>query len=391
MLWRPRHISRNSLVSVYAAAFFLSLHMAIITYIDSTFLTKSFGEDGVGGIFIAGSAMTIALLTFAPRILRALGNYAAAVIFSVLEAVTLVGLPFFQDPVTVGILFILHIAFSTFLFFNFDVFTENGSHNETTGNTRGIFLTTQNVAIVFGPILAGVIMNNTEEFFRVYLSAAALLLPVLLILSIALRDFRDPVYHEIKWIEGISDVWKNKDIRLITFANFLLQFFYGVMVIYMPMYLNLHMGFTWSEIGFIFGIMLLPFVLLEIPLGRIADDRLGEQEILTAGFFLISITTFSVSFLTEHSIYLWAALLFMTRMGAAAIEIMTETYFFKKVDSSDAGILSIFRHVRPLAFIIAPAVVTLFLLYFPLRYVFLALGMIMLLGAPLALIIHDTK
>jgi MFS family permease len=78
--------------------------------------------------------------------------------------------------------------------------------------------------------------------------------------------------------------------------------------------------------------MLLPFVFVQFPLGRLADKKWGEKEILSLGFIIVAIATGLISFISGGSMILWMTILFITRIGAATIEIMCDTYFFKKVD-----------------------------------------------------------
>ena len=115
------------------------------------------------------------------------------------------------------------------------------------------------------------------------------------------------------------------------------------MTIYTPMYLHKHLGFAWKELGIMFSIMLVPFLLLEAPLGRIADKVLGEKEFLVTGFAIIAIATAVISFMTVSVFFLFALILFTTRVGAAMVEIMTETYFFKKIRAEDAQIIGLMR------------------------------------------------
>jgi MFS family permease len=176
-------------------------------------------------------------------------------------------------------------------------------------------------------------------------------------------------------------------------ANFLLFFFYSWMTIYTPLYLHKNMGFSWTEIGIIFSIMLLPFVFIQFPLGRLADKKWGEKEILSVGFIVIAIATGLISFINGHSMVLWAIILFITRLGAATIEIMCDTYFFKKVDSLDTNIISFFRMVGPIAYIFGPLLATILFTFFDfkIQYLFLILGLIMLFGLKFSLSIKDTK
>ncbi len=382
--------TKNLLPAIYLSAFFLSLHFSVPLYINSSFLSGYFDERSIGLIYTLGSFLTIFTLSFLPKILRRFGNYAATLCFIILEILLLFALSALSDPLIIAALFIIHAAVIASLLFTFDVFTETGSRNETTGETRGIFLTTMNFATVLGPLLAGLFITD-GDFSKIYVLAAIFMFPVWFVIALNFRGFKDPGYRELKWEEAVQKIWRNKNIRGVVAANFLLQFFYSWMIIYAPVYLNTRMGFDWSEIGTIFGIMLLPFVFFEIPLGEIADKRLGEKEILIAGFFILALSTFSLSFIETGTLVVWTILLFFTRIGAAAVEIMSETYFFKKIDASDTNTLSFFRHTRPIAFVAGPLAASVFLSFFDIQYLFLALGVLMLLGIRYALLINDTK
>lgn len=389
-MFRRTPKTKSMLPAIYLSAFFLSLHFAVTLYVDSSFLSGHFPSHSIGIIYTIGSLFTIATLSFIPKILRRLGNYASTLCFAVIEILLLLILPFLSDSVAVALIFIVHINVIAMLFFNFDVFTESNSEDETTGKTRGIFLTTMNFAMVLGPILAGLFISDSE-FSKIYSLSAIFMLPVLLVVATHFKKFKDPPYDEFRFGEAAGKMRKNTNIRSIFAVNFLLQFFYSWMIIYMPVYLNTRMGFDWGEIGIIFGIMLLPFVLFELPLGEIADKRLGEKEILVAGFFVMAIASFSLSFIETGAVVVWTTLLFFTRAGAAAVEIMSETYFFKKIDARDTNTLSFFRHTRPIAFVAGPLCASVFLSFFDIRYLFLALGLFMLFGIYYALLIEDTK
>jgi ABC-type transporter Mla maintaining outer membrane lipid asymmetry permease subunit MlaE len=82
----------------------------------------------------------------------------------------------------------------------------------------------------------------------------------------------------------------------------------------------------------------------------------------------------------------------MTRTGAAAIEIMKETYLFRKISEEDTDVLSISRNMQPVSYIVGPLVASVFISYIDLKYVFLALGIIMLWGGiRYSWAIQDTK
>jgi MFS family permease len=137
--------------------------------------------------------------------------------------------------------------------------------------------------------------------------------------------------------------------------------------------------------------MLLPFVLLEVPAGRIADKMWGEKELLSAGFIITALFTIIIPFLSAASFVLWTIILFATRTGASLIEITTESYFFKHVQGDDADVISFFRMTRPLAYIAGPISAMIALQFLQFQYIFLVLGIIMLFGLKYSLALKDTR
>jgi MFS family permease len=131
--------------------------------------------------------------------------------------------------------------------------------------------------------------------------------------------------------------------------------------------------------------------LLEGFLGYIADKYIGEKEILVTGFIILAGSTALMSFVDSNSFWIWALVLFMTRVGASMIEIMTETYFFKKITSTDVSIIGAFRMTRPFIYTLSPLLGSLLLFVIDSKYLFLLLGIFMLYGIRHALILHDTR
>ena len=274
-------------------------------------------------------------------------------------------------------------AWLVLLGFNFDVFLERFSADKETGAIRGVFLTVLNLAILLGPLTTGIILKD-DNYGGVFLISAIFLIPALFITVWKLRSFQDPVYRIAPYARVIKEVLlakhPNDEVRHAFLASLLLKFFYSWMVIYTPLYLHAYVGFNWSEIGVMLTIMLVPFVLFELPMGYLADTKVGEKKIMASGFFIMSLFTASLFFITAPSFYVWAALLFCTRIGASFVEITSESYFFKHVKSEDTETLSVFRDTGPIASIAAPLLASLLLLAFPMQYLFIILAFIMLLG-----------
>jgi MFS family permease len=94
-------------------------------------------------------------------------------------------------------------------------------------------------------------------------------------------------------------------------VQFVLNFFFAWMVIYLPLLLAKEIGFSWDKIGFIFTIMLLPFLLFELPAGILGDRKLGEKELLVFGFVVMFISTLAIPLLSVPAFWSWALLLFV--------------------------------------------------------------------------------
>jgi MFS family permease len=105
----------------------------------------------------------------------------------------------------------------------------------------------------------------------------------------------------------------------------------------------------------------------------------------------MGLSTIALSYITTPSIALWAGVLFITRIGAAAVEIGKETYLFKNINAGDSSILSLARMTMPLSYLVGPVAATVFLLFFDFRFIFFALGLIVLFGLRYALVLVDTK
>jgi len=375
---------------LYSVGFLFAIHSAFIAYIDSTFLSSFVGERYVGLIFTISAILSIILLSKISLVLSKFGNYKTTISLLVIETLLLAGLASVKTAWLAVPMFITHYAILLLLILNFDIFIEHFSEDGNTGSVRGTFLSVVNMSWVIAPFIAGFILTNSD-FWKIYLLSATAMIPVFAIIFLKFKNVPDNHYDHPPFLETIKEVFKNKNIAKISSASFILYFFFSWMIIYTPIYLSHHIGFTWDKIGIIFTIMLLPYVLFELPLGKLADWRFGEKEFLSAGFTIAGLSTIAMAFISSHNFLVWAGILFITRIGASFVEISSETYFFKQVDDTDTNIISFFRNTKPLAFIVAPLIATIVLRFFAYQYLFLALGFIMLLGLRYSLTLRDTK
>jgi len=199
-----------------------------------------------------------------------------------------------------------------------------------------------------------------------------------------LRDIPDPEYDKLKIVKYIKEFFKNKNLRRSYNINFLLQIFFCWMVIYTPIYLRVHLEFSWSEIGIIFAVMLLPFSILPFHIGKYSD-KIGERKMLMLGFLTAAFFTLVLFFIERREIWIWAFVLFMTRVGAATIEVMSDVYFFKHIKKENEEWVGVYRSAPGVAYVIGPLIALIIFVFVPsFNFIYLILGTIMLYGVYLS-------
>jgi Na+/melibiose symporter-like transporter len=272
-----------------------------------------------------------------------------------------------------------------------DLFLERFSSDKDTGFIRGSYFTAGNIAFIIAPFVASLLIDG-GNYWKIFSVATIIMIIALCSLLLNLSDHIDTTYEKISFFETLKKIWWNKDINHIMTTSFLLQFFYAWMTIYGLLYLRDVILLPEKTIlGIIMPIALIPFVLFELFLGDIADKLFGEKEILTIGFIIMGISTITMYFATSTDLWFWAGLLFMTRVGASFVEIMNETYFYKKVDATEASLIAFYKNMKPIAFLIAPILATIILTSTgSYQSLFFILGVIVLSGTLFSATIKDT-
>jgi MFS family permease len=375
---------------IYLAGLLFAIPLALTSYINSSFLENSIGKYYVGFIYIVASLISIVGLSRMPKILSRYGNRLTVLAFTILSFFSLLVLALAKNTPIIIFGIIFYFISTNFIIASLDIFIEDFSKNSNIGRFRGFYLMIINFAWVFAELISGSIIAKSS-FQGIYLFSACFMVLTYGVFILFLRNFKDPLYTKVPILKTIKSFAKNKNLSKIYLVNLILKFFFAWMVIYTPIYLYQYIGFNWQQIGFIFTIMLLPFILLDFPLGKLSD-KIGERKMLLAGFLITFIFTFVIPFIAVPAVWIWAVVLFGTRVGAATIEIMAESYFFKKVGERNADEISFFRNTYPLSFVIAPAIAIPVLLFVPsFKYLFLVLSAILLAGFFLSLRLKDVK
>ena len=375
--------SNSKLKIIFLAGFLMALHLALTAYVNSSFLVSFLSEQYVGLVFTSASFASILALLLVPGLLRFLGGF-RLILWSVgLSALSLLMLAIYPRVHIIIPVFIFYFALNNIIIFILDEFLEIFSEGRAIGKIRGFYLAFLSSAWV----LAQIILSRTSASFNfssLYFYAF-LLIAILFLLSLfCFRNFGDPNYDKMPISKSLISFFRNKGLTRIYILNFMLQFFFSWMVIYTPIYLNTRLGFSWSEIGAVFTVMLLPFVILPFGLGRYSD-KIGERKMLIFGFMVTGFSTALLFFMQTTSLWLWAFALFFTRVGASTIETMSDIYFFKHINKEEDEFVGIYRNTSSIAYIIGPLLASVVLFVAPtFNFIFLVLGIFMFSGSLLA-------
>ncbi len=367
----------------------MSLNFGALLYISSSLLGEFFIKDYVALLFLAGAVANTLFFLVSPWLVRRFSKETLLFSFLVMTTVATFFSALAWNATMVAVAYVAYSAALSMVYYCFDIFVEELSVDKHTGELRGIYLTFVNAGIAVGPLLLSLLIR--EDLFRqTYLAATALMLmPLLLTLPLLFKRAKAHLPPESLGLP-FKRWWNNRNVRAVTLAKLVLETFFAVMVIYTPLYLREVLHFEWSELGIIFTVALLPFVLFEWPEGILADRFFGEKEMMSLGFFITGVTLLIMPFL-GHNFTAWLIILFLSRVGASLVEIMTESYFFKKIHASDTGFLSIFRLTRSVSFALGPLIGIVSLHFFSFEKIYFVVAVIIFLGLKESLYIKDTK
>jgi MFS family permease len=383
---------KKELVVLYLAGFMLSLSTAFPAYINSNFIENFVSTKNVGLFFIAANVATFFAMLFFPAMIRKLNNLVSAKIVMLVNILALMALMVAPSPILALIFFILMRTSSNLLLINMDIFVESFTENSNTGKTRALFFTFMNLGWILSPMLASMLVIPPDYYNFVYLVAAFLVLIYYFIIVFNEKMVNVPVkYDKLKIKQIIVDFWRDSNLKGVYFISFFLNLFFSSAVVYIPIYLSNTIGFSWSVLGIMFSIMLIPFALFEIPAGIIADKWLGEKELTYTGLSIITVSLLLCFFTESTSPFVWGAILFLSRVGSALIESMRESRFFKIVDAGNVSHINFLRTSYPLGYIIGSGLGILVLSFYEVQYLFLFLAVLFLFSFYFCCIIKDSK
>lgn len=362
------NLNRKKIHLVSLVSFVFGFLDAFFIYVLSSYFSAISGTDNVGIFYFFAYGIVLISLFYLQPLIRHVGRARALYLslgLSICAAAVLASLP---TPGIAIMAALLLIVATNVTWVALDILLESFSQDLVSGSIRGLYLTIMNAGLLVAPILS----LRTLDFFQYHGIFLTLVVGYTIVFIIALVGFRTDnrtVQKKILLRTTVKKMLAERNLLRIYHVSFAMEFFYALMIVYTPLYLR-SLQFSWNEIGIIFTVMLVPFVVLQYPLGVLADRYFGEKEMLIGSIALAAAATFILPFLEAGNIVAWGVALFMTRVGIAGIEILRDSYFYKQIDADDMDVIAFFRTARPIANIVAAVLSVLMLIVFPLWCVF---------------------
>lgn len=240
-----------SFTLIYLVATIFAFQTLLTAYTSSSYIEQFISSEYIGFIYAIASVGAIILALLSTRILRAIGNVNFVLALMVSITILLIIIGFALTPFLTILAFTLFLMINPQIYLNIDIFLETliGPNENTTGSKRGIILTVMSIASFFSPIAMSYIVGPENNLANVYFVAAGVGLIFITIIIARFRHFYDPPYIVEKFRDTLKFSIKKTDIKIVLYAQFLLQFFFTWAVIYFPLYLATEIGLDWSEIG----------------------------------------------------------------------------------------------------------------------------------------------
>lgn len=382
-------LDRKKIRLLSSLSFGLGFFDAFLLYVLSSYFLQIVDESRISWFYLVAFGLVLWFLT---RLQPWVQHFGSVRILLVL-LVGLISLSFFlatQTPSWIGaVVLVGFMACNTLVWSVMDILVEDFSTDQFSGRVRGLYLTILNLGLLLAPLLSTRTLDQFGHagiFFGLGVGYSFLFLLTL----ITLRQHDTVKREPIAFWNTLRRAFKNNNIAIIYFLSWILEFFYVIMIIYAPLLL-LGRGLDWQTIGVIFTVMLLPFVLIQYPLGILADKAWGEKEMLIAALTLMALATWFFGVTSTNSVLLLGVILFATRVGAAALEILRDSYFYKQIDAADTDLVAFFRTARPMANIIGACFALGMLHWLPIHTLFVAVAALTAFSIIAAYFLPDTQ
>ncbi len=369
--------------TLYELNFLLNVSLALILFYLGTFASSiGIQETSFGYLMAIAALISIPAFMLVHAVTRRLGVRKALGVATILNGVSLVCIAYASSFITLLLPVAGAMIACAFIVCFLDTYvSENTSKGHNTGSVRGIFLAASNVAYIAAPAAAG-LFAAAMGYTSLFIIAALGMIPFFILSYWYLPDIKELKEGKTHTVHrAIRKILKTPQLREVFIAQALYRMFAIISAAYIGLYLTGSVGLTVALMSIVLACMEIPYVLVQIPLGKLIDGAWREQTVAMIGFFILAVTTSIIPFAVHISAVLfWALLLFVQRIGGAMVELCLESFFFKHVTVVEQEEVAAFRSIYQITAVVGPALAASLLLLGGYTTVFLFLSMLMVYG-----------
>jgi MFS family permease len=265
---------------------------------------------------------------------------------------------------------------------NSEAFIKDISPIGRRGEFRSVYGTFANAGMFIGPLIGGLLAERFE-IRTPYLFSAFLLLGLLFLVFKLTDTNSDGIRNTKRSGFGTDDLFallkefrQQPELKLLGLCTVSLFFWYSAKWVFGPLFLR-SLGYSPFIIGLWLGISAVPFLLFQIPFGKLGD-RKGKTEMICLGFLISTLFVIPLGFLKSLSSLL--VMIFIISLGTTFTEPLIEARVTDIVPREKYGAYSgIFEFAKTSGFLIGPVSSSIFVYLFGISFSFIPTAIIFIL------------
>jgi MFS family permease len=287
-------------------------------------------------------------------------------------------------------LILLQIAFGAFTVQVWTVgeaFIRDISPEGRRGEFRSFFGTFANAGLLIGPIIGGYLTMTFGIRFPYLFASFTLTAPLILLFKMKEKDVTTAPFPLHSLQLALNEFLHHSRLKILALCSVSLYFWYSIKWTFGPLFLH-HRGYGAQVIGIWLGLSVLPFLLFQIPIGKLGD-KIGKTKMIYLGVCISIVFIVPLGFL--KSIVGLFSLIFLVSMGTTLVEPLIDAEVTDIVPEERYGSYSgIFELAKTLGLLLGPIVSAIFVYFGGLIYSFIP-AVIFFAAVIIVMLIMPTK
>ncbi len=258
-----------------------------------------------------------------------------------------------------------------------EAFIKDISPTKKRGEFRSFFGTFANAGMLMGSLIGGFLAAGFGIRSPYFFAAILLFVPLILVFGMKDRRSNTNKNQAVRdFLPVLKGFLQQRELKLLALCTVSLYFWYAVKWVFGPLFL-LSQDFSPSIIGIWLAVSVLPFLLFQIPIGKLSD-QIGQSKIIYLGFLISTLFLIPLGFMSSISSLL--ATIFIVSIGTAFAEPLIEAKVTDIVPKERYGAYSgIFEFTKTFGLIMGPVVASIFVYSFGISYSFIPAVIIFIL------------